>query len=155
MPVAEITAGITSLRATLDIMNAMVGLRDAEAFRAKSLEMQEGIMRALESAIDAREAYADQLKAIRTLEAEVTRLKAWDAEKEKYELKSVGQGCMAFMLKPDARGSHPPHWLCPNCYARGKKSFFQSTGSSIGHSRVYKCVGCDSALVTDHFMTWL
>lgn len=40
MPVAEITAGITSLRAMMDIAKAMVGLRDAETFRSKSIEMQ-------------------------------------------------------------------------------------------------------------------
>jgi hypothetical protein len=33
---AEISAGMTSLRAALDITKAMIGLRDAEAFRAKS-----------------------------------------------------------------------------------------------------------------------
>jgi hypothetical protein len=40
MPVAEISAGLTSLRAALDITKAMVSLRDAEAFRAKSIELQ-------------------------------------------------------------------------------------------------------------------
>jgi hypothetical protein len=40
MPIAEISAGITSLRATLDIMKAMIGLRDAEAFRSKSIDLQ-------------------------------------------------------------------------------------------------------------------
>src|SRR5258708_463343 len=87
MPVAEIAAGITSLRATLDIAKAMVGLRDAEAFRSKSIELQEIILRALDSGIEAREAYSKQLDAIRALEAEVARLKAWGTEKEKYELK--------------------------------------------------------------------
>jgi hypothetical protein len=32
MAVAEIAAAVTSLRATLDMAKAMVGLRDAEAF---------------------------------------------------------------------------------------------------------------------------
>jgi hypothetical protein len=47
MPLVEIAAGITSLRATLDIAKAMVNLRDAEAFRTKSIELQETILRAL------------------------------------------------------------------------------------------------------------
>ena len=76
MPLAEIAAGITSLRATLDIAKAMVGLRDAEAFRAKSIELQETFLRALDSGIEACEAYAKQLDSVRALEAEVTRLKA-------------------------------------------------------------------------------
>ena len=102
MPIAEIAAAIQSLRATLDVAKAMVGLRDAEAFRAKSIELQETIMRALDSGIEAREAYTQQLDLVRTLETEVARLKAWDAEKQRYELKSLGTGAVAYALKPDA-----------------------------------------------------
>ena len=61
MVAAEISAAITSLRTTLDIAKMMVGLRDAEAFRAKSIELQETILQALNSGIEAREAYAKQL----------------------------------------------------------------------------------------------
>lgn len=126
MAVAEIAAGITSLRATLDIAKAMVNLRDAEAFRAKSIELQETIMRALDSGIEARESYAKQLDAIRAPEAKVARLEAWDTEKQRYELKSLGTGAVAYVLKPEARGTETPHWLCPNCFHQSKKSFFQN-----------------------------
>lgn len=144
MPLAEITAGITSLRATLDIAKAMVGLRDAEAFRAKSIDMMETIMRALDSGIEAREAYAKQLDSVRALEAEIASLKAWDAEKQHYELKSVGNGAVAYILKPEARGTETPHWLCPNCFAKGQKSFLQSSGSMVMRQWIYECAGCDS-----------
>ena len=142
MALAEISAGITSLRATLDIAKTMIGLRDAEAFRAKSIELQETIMRALDSGIDAREAYAKQLDSVRALEAEVTQLKAWDAEKDRYELKSIGQGAVAYILKPEARGTETPHWLCPNCFAQRKKSFLQPSGTMQNRQWVYECIGC-------------
>lgn len=74
MPVAEISAAVTSLNATLSIAKAMVGLRDAESFRAKSIEMQQTILDALDNGIAAREAYATQLDRIRALEAEVASL---------------------------------------------------------------------------------
>jgi hypothetical protein len=109
MPIAEISAGITSLRATLDVMKAMMDLRDAEAFRAKSIDLQGLVLEALGKAIDAREAYAEQADRVRALEAEMAKMKAWDAEKERYELKGVGSGAVAYMLKPDARGAEPPH----------------------------------------------
>ena len=151
---AEIVAGITSLRATLGIAKAMVGLRDAEAFRAKSIELQETILRALASGIEAREAYAKQLDAIRALEAEVARLTAWDAEAKDYELKKTGFGSIAFMLKPDARGTEPPHWLCPTCFAKRKKSFLQPTGKTVGRGFVYRCAECKSELTGSLQPTW-
>jgi hypothetical protein len=150
MPVAEIAASITSLRATMDIAKAMINLRDAEAFRAKSIELQETIMRALDSGIEAREAYAKQLDAVRTLEAEVARLEAWDAEKQRYELKSVGTGAVAYVLKPDARGTETPHFLCPNCFHQRKKSFFQSDGKMELRRLILKCADCKATIAVTH-----
>jgi hypothetical protein len=39
----------------------MINLRDAEASRAKSIELQETILRAVDSGIEAREAHVKQL----------------------------------------------------------------------------------------------
>ena len=120
MAAGEIAAAVTGIRAALDITKAMVGLRDAEAFRAESIELQGVVLDALEKAIEAREAYSVQADRIRTLEAEVASLKTWDTQKEQYELKPIGQASMARILKADARGTEHPHWPCPNCFAREK-----------------------------------
>jgi hypothetical protein len=149
MVVAEFFAGITSLRTALDMTKAMIGLRDAEAFRAKSIELQGVVLEALEKAIEAREAYAEQADRIRTLETEVTDLKAWGAEKEKYELKTIGYGAVAYMLKPEARGTEPPHWLCPNCHAQGKKGFLQTTGRHERRATIYVCPRCNATVATE------
>jgi hypothetical protein len=154
MPVAEFAAGITSLRAALDITKAMIGLRDAEAFRAKSIELQGVVLEALDKAIEAREAYSSQADRIRSLEAEVTHLKNWDAEKQNYELKKVGDNAVAYMLKPDKRGSEPPHWLCPNCFAKGEKSFLMPTGASVGRGWIHKCACCGTQPATEYHPTW-
>jgi len=154
MVVAEISAGVTSLRAALDITKAMVGLRDAEAFRAKSIELQGVVLEALDKAIDSREAYAAQSERIGALEAEVASLKAWDAEKQNYELKRIGEGSVAYMLKPDKRGTEPPHWLCPNCYSKGQKSFLNPTGAQVRRSWIYKCGSCGTQPSCNHMPDW-
>jgi hypothetical protein len=147
MPAAEIAAAITGIRSALDVTKAMIGLRDAETFRAKSIELQGLILESLDKAIEAREAYTAQLDEIRALKTEMADLKTWGREKERYELKSVGAGGMAYMLKPDARGTEPPHWLCPNCFSQGKKSFFQGSPSTVGLHRMYVCSGCKGNLL--------
>jgi hypothetical protein len=81
MPAAEITAALTGIRSALDITKAMINLRDAEAFRSKSIELQGVVLETLEKAIAAREAQTEQSDRIRALEAEGTNLKNWDAEK--------------------------------------------------------------------------
>jgi hypothetical protein len=144
MVVAEIAAGVSSLKASFDLAKAMVDVRDAATFQAKSIELHKLILDALKEAIASSEAQTTQADEIRALEAEVTGLKNWNAEKEKYELKPTGAGSVAFMLKPEARGSQPAHWLCPTCFAKGEKAFFQPTGKSIGRGFLYACQLCRS-----------
>jgi hypothetical protein len=150
----EIFIAITSLRSALDIAKAMVSLRDAETVRAKSIELQGIILKALNESIEAREAYAAQIDRVRALETEVADLKKWDAEKERYELKTVGIGAVAYMLKPEARGSEAPHWLCPTCFAQDKKSFFQGTPATEASHRFYLCRSCKGTIMgeTPHWI---
>ena len=155
MAAGEIAAAVTGIRAALDITKAMVGLRDAEAFRAKSIELQAVVLDAFEKAIEARETYATQADRIRAVEAEVTDLKTWNAEKQRYELKTVGHGAVAYMLKPEARGTETPHWLCPNCFAKGQKAFFQPDGRKVGRDSIYLCAGCKSQMIVTYSAKWL
>ena len=154
MPVAEIAAAVTGIRSALDLTKAMVGLRDAEAFRTKSIELRGLILESLDKAIEARETYSTQLDRVRALEAEVSSLKDWNADKQNYELRSIGGGTVAYMLKPDKRGSEPPHWLCPNCYSKGQKSFLNPTGADVGGGWIYKCMGCGAQPACDHMPIW-
>jgi Zn finger protein HypA/HybF involved in hydrogenase expression len=59
------------------------------------------------------------------------------------------------MLKPEARGAEPPHWLCPNCYNQGKKAFYQPTGAMLQRARVYRCQGCQGNLSVESDLKWL
>ena len=139
----EISGALVSIRAALEIAKAMIGLRDAEAFRTRSVELQGLMLETLEKAVAAREAESVHLDRICALEAEVTDLKNWNIEKANYELKSIGPGAVAHMLKRDKRGAEPPHWLCPNCYAKGQKSFLIRTKSYMG-SHTCLCSTCST-----------
>jgi hypothetical protein len=154
MPAAEISAALTGIRSALEIAKAMVNLRDAEAFRTKSIELQAVVLDTLEKAIAAREAQAVQHDRIRSLETEMAGLRNWDAEKQNYELKPCGIGVVAYMLKPGRRGSAPAHWLCPNCFANGRKSFLGSTGVSAGRAWIYRCPTCNAAPACDQAPQW-
>jgi hypothetical protein len=156
VPAAEIAAAITSFRASLEIAKAMIGLRDEEAFRAKSIELQGAILQALEKSIEAREAYGDQANRIRGLEAEIGRLKSARIERERYEPKSLGSmGVFVFMLKPDTRGSSPPHWICPNCLGQDFVSPLQPTPQIAVGKRMYECPKCNMAVPMTGVPKWV
>lgn len=136
--VAEIFAGISSFKAMLDMAKALKDMNDATARKGAVIELQEHIL----SAQAAQFSLSEEVSA---LKAEIAKSEKWDTEKEKYELKSLGWNAFAYMLKPEARGTAPPHWICTNCYADHRISIIQFT-TKRNEGNLYLCQKCGLAL---------
>ena len=134
-----------SLKAAADTVKSMMELRDATAFLTKANELQRQISAALADAISAYEAQTTQLQRIRELEEEVGKLKTWEAEKKRYELKNVGLAAIAYVLKIAERGTTPPHWACANCYEGGHIAIIQYVFEPK-HGSVWKCPSCKNTI---------
>jgi hypothetical protein len=91
-------------------------------------------------------AQADQFALrdrIRDLEKEVADSKAWDAEKQNYELKPVGHvGALGYVVKKTVGSAEPEHFLCKNCYQEGCKSILQKEVQTPVISDVLVCPRC-------------
>ena len=96
---AAIAGAATSLKTAIDISKIALSLRDESLIRTKVLEMQGEISSALASAIAAQTDQLAILQRINDLEKEVAQLKAWDADKQRYELQNVGLGSLAYVVK--------------------------------------------------------
>jgi hypothetical protein len=155
MPAAEITAGITCIRAAIDLAQAMIGKRDAKLVATKIAEMNGLLGEALSKFVEAQKTQLAQLDEIATLKAEIKKLQSREAEEQRYELKNVGRGVSAYMLKPDVRGTESPHWLCPTCFENGKKSHLQFSIQMSGGGSVYRCAGCPMVVTTNSEPAWL
>ena len=155
MPAAEITAGIVSIRAAIDLTKAMVGLRDERLITTKTNELRLLLGEAVGKFVEAQKAQLAQLEEIAALKAKATKAGDWEAEKQRYELKKVGGGAFAQMLKPPARGEEPPHWLCPTCFAKGQKAYFQFSARMSGLGSVYRCKNCEGHMTTENEPEWL
>jgi hypothetical protein len=136
-------AGLTSsLKATSDIVKAMVGLRDAEAFRMRAIELQNAVIDAQQKAMAAHQEHSALIERIRELEAECMSLKNWEAEKARYDLTNLGSGVIALRLKQAAmKPGEPMHCLCADCAENGKKLYLQPYAAG-SHFIRYKCNGC-------------
>jgi hypothetical protein len=155
MPVAEITAGITSVRAAYDLTKAMLKSRDAKILADGTRDLQSLLGDAIGKFLEAQQAQMAQLEEIAALKAEIKKFSDWETEKQRYELKGVGHGVTAYMLKPEVRGSEPPHWLCPTCFENGKKAHLQFSVRMAGGGSVYRCKGCEGHMVTNSDPAWL
>jgi hypothetical protein len=141
-----IASALSSFKALKDIAEAMIGLRDAASFRERQIEFQGKIIDAQSALMALQDERATLVETIRHQEAEIARLKAWEAEKERYELKQVTiGGSLTYVLKPDAQGTEPPHWICAACYQVGKKSILQR-GDTHGGDWFYRCPRCTASV---------
>jgi hypothetical protein len=136
---ATIAAAISSLNSAVNIARGMVDLRDSAKIRSKVIELQSAILSAQSNALAAQSDQSLMLQRIRDLEEEVARVKAWNTEKEKYELKETQPGFFAYAIKENARGTEPAHLICASCYQKDQKSILQKhTEHSV------RCPDCKS-----------
>jgi rubrerythrin len=85
------------------------------------------------------------LDRVSELEKEVARFEAWESEKQHYELKDLGWGAFAYMLKPTMRGTEPPHWVCTNCFEHNHKAMLQQIMVK-GTGQVWTCPSCKNTI---------
>ena len=70
-------------------------------------------------------------------------LERWETEKQKYELKALGPNVFAYMLRQDARGSAPPHWVCVRCLHDGHLEIIELARHG---ARKYECPRCNATI---------
>jgi Zn finger protein HypA/HybF involved in hydrogenase expression len=143
--VGEMFAGLGAFKTMLDMAKALKDMNDATVRNGAVIELQEKILAA-------QAAQATLLERVGELETEVARLKAWDAEKQRYELKALPSGSFARALKADAQGSEPPHYICAACYERGKKSILQKKATNVASINLskppmYICPECKAEIL--------
>lgn len=145
MVAAEIYAGLSSFKILFDTAKGLIDMTDATARKAAVVELQEKILAAQQS-------QSSLIQQVGILEKEVSDLKNWDADKQRYELKDIGQGCIAYALKPEMQAAEPAHYLCANCYAQAKKRFLQREAKHVGRAITYSCHDCGSEMyVQGHY----
>jgi hypothetical protein len=143
MDMGSIAALTGSLQAAVEITKGLIGARDMAMIQDKIIELQGVILSAQQGALAAQSSQFSLLEHVRELEQQMTSMKTWEVEKQEYELKDIGSGCFAYMLKPNARGSQPPHWLCAACYEHGRKSILQHQGRAESRDiKIFRCAEC-------------
>lgn len=66
------------------------------------------------------------VEEIRELKEQITRMEAWDAEKQRYVLAQPWSGTIVYALKEFDAAGEPAHYICANCYIDGRKSMLNA-----------------------------
>jgi len=136
--VAEVYAGLSSLKIAFDLAKGLKDIDDATRRNAAVIELQEKIL-------SAQAAQSELVETVSELKKRVAELEAWDAEKQRYQLTEIATGMVCYTLKPEMRGTEPAHRLCANCYAKGQKAFLQQHLSGPRLDR-FVCQACGENL---------
>lgn len=150
--VTSIAAALSSFNTLKNIAQAMVNLHDAQALQLKIIEFNGQLIDAQTKIFAVNEERTSLVERVGELEKQLAELKAWDAEKQRYELKEIAPGSFAYALKPTEQNAEPPHKICANCYQKGEKSILQkepgsSVQVSLGIPNQYICPRCKAKVV--------
>lgn len=135
----EIFAGIGALKTAFDIAKGLKEIDDATKRNSAVIDLQSTIL-------TAQQAQGELLNENEALKRENAALKAWEAEKQRYELLDLYQGLFAYVPKIGEERGEPPHAICATCYQRGTKSILQTNGGPNIHARTWDCVSCGAKI---------
>lgn len=134
---------VSSLNAAIQLTKALIGVRDAAMIDAKVIELRDHLIEAQNSIMQSQAEKATLIKRVHDLEKELADIKAWEEEKQRYQLIAPWPGVYVYALKESCKGSEPPHWICEQCYQDGRKSILhnaQKYDRRIHHT--VKCPRC-------------
>lgn len=130
----------SGLKTAIELTKTIVDVRDSAKLAAVKSELL-GLL------LEAQEEKLALVAQKRELAQRVSDLEAWDGEKERYEMKDVGQGCIAYTIKPEAQGAEPAHSICADCYQRHQKSILKPFTIPAGRAQGLRCHTCRSEMI--------
>lgn len=133
------TLGI-GLASAAKILQTLKDLVRGDA-KAQVAALYDVILSAQTSALEANIKQSSMIERIRELEEELTRIKAWEETKQRYQLHEPSPGTFVYALKELHKGAEPPHWICTNCYEDGKPSILQLKTAGVINDH-YLCPHC-------------
>lgn len=134
--IGSISAVMSGLNAAGNMVQSFLKLKSEIEIQAKVIEFQSVINAAQMSTAKAQSEYFLMAEKVRELEEQLRTIKAWEAEKQRYELKAPHAGCMVYALKKSVSNGEIAHYICANCYQHGKRSILQDAkDKELWHTR--------------------
>lgn len=149
MDMGSISAAVTSLKVAGDIAKGLVSLHTMAEVQSKAIELGQKIIDAQHQIFTANTAQTALVERVRELEGQLTRMKDWDTQKQRYKLAAPFPGCMVYALQKSMSEGQTAHYLCASCFQKGEPSILQGKEGGGGMARAaYFCPVCKSAALT-------
>lgn len=134
---------VLGLQTAANIAKGLVHLNSMADVQLKVIDLQTSILSAQSSALAAQSDQFAMIERIHNLETEVAEIKAWEEEKQRYQMATPWEGFFVYALKESGKGTEPPHWICEHCYQEGRKAILQKRPNpNKPMFKIMKCSHC-------------
>ena len=143
------TKAITDpLNAASDLAQGLMSLRDITKLGGVVVQLNAQIIAAQRGALTAQQNETEMAEKIGELKKEIVGFETWNEEKQRYEFKNAVGNALVYMLKKDARGTEPPHWVCAHCYGNRQAEVLQYEGIIQGQrGHRWSCPSCKNSII--------
>ena len=119
-----------ALKTSVDVIKSLWPLSDSKSSEVhqKINELSAALGRAQNHALQLQISQANLLAEKEDLRSKLQALQSFEEEKRKYCLMQIQAGAVVYGLREEFVNGETQHYLCPNCFADGKKSFLQKVG---------------------------
>lgn len=148
MDFSLISGLVSTLKATYDLGNAAMGVRDANQFATTLAQINDQLLKAQQSLFAVSGQAMEMQQQLAKLQEECRKLKAAAEERGRYALVEIGTGNFALQSKVDVGGmsdpiaAEPVHYVCQPCFDKGVKAVLGITLSTMGTVRYQTCPNC-------------
>ncbi len=125
MDMTVIQSTISSIKLAGDIAKSLLEFKTFSDASGKISELNTALMVAQINAIQSQSAQFTMILEIRELKEEIASIKAWEAEKSRYQLKALWNGFLAYAVKEIMNNGEPAHYICTKCYEDKRRSFLE------------------------------
>jgi hypothetical protein len=145
-PMSVITGLSTLAKTAIDIASS----NDAAQRNALLIEFQKVLIQSQSMIASEQIKNASLIARHQELEQEIVRLKHWEAEREKYELKEVARGVFARVDKGYVGQLQSAHKYCATCFEKGIKSPLQQQSAEMRQVGLH-CFTCKSQIIIRNY----
>lgn len=137
--IPEISAAFSSVAALGKIAGALHGVSKQAEINQHVIDLQSSIID-LQGKIFAIQAEYDKLANVKAeTEKKLMDYESWEREKERYRFTAIATGISVNVYQPEEGDSAPPHWLCPYCFEKRRKSVLNRPGTDVINYVCHEC----------------
>ncbi len=150
--ISELLLAAQSVQSLTTLLKAAKGLSNYNEIVAAVAEVNIKLMQANAVALASQEKQSALATKIQELEKECDRLKDWQTEKERYELKEIAPGVFARIEKGLVGNLQSAHKFCATCFEQNFKGPLQQEKIDVGRKLSLTCHRCKSKVIFDSYL---